>query len=154
MSLSERMSRSSGLGQARSASWLRWMACPSFKVGIANVLFERLGQRLFETQDEEQLCAPRWSKRSRAIMDCRGGAPHARRAAAAGAGDRPRRHGLGPIEPFLADATVTEVMVNGTDYIYVERKGVIERTERSFHLRRAPAAGHRPHRRAGRAAYR
>ena len=48
--------------------------------------------------------------------------------------------GYGPIEPFLADATVTEVMVNGTDYIYVERGGVIEQTNARFiceeHLRR------------------
>ena len=30
--------------------------------------------------------------------------------------------GYGPIEPFLDDPTVTEVMVNGTDHIYVERE--------------------------------
>ena len=48
--------------------------------------------------------------------------------------------GLGPIEQFLADPTVTEVMVNGSDYIYVERNGVIEQTTVRFiseeHLRR------------------
>ena len=55
--------------------------------------------------------------------------------------------GLGPIEPFLADPTVTEIMVNGTDFIYVERNGVIEQTTCPVHLRGAPAAGHRPHRR-------
>ena len=48
--------------------------------------------------------------------------------------------GLGPIEPFLEDTTVTEIMVNGTDKIYVERSGVIERTNVRFiseeHLRR------------------
>ena len=40
--------------------------------------------------------------------------------------------GYGPIEPFLADRTVTEVMVNGHDRIYVERGGVIEETDAAF----------------------
>ena len=35
--------------------------------------------------------------------------------------------GLGPLEPLLADATVTEVMINGPGRVYVERAGVIER---------------------------
>ncbi len=48
--------------------------------------------------------------------------------------------GLGPIERFLADPTVTEIMVNSLNYIYIERHGVIEQTEARFladdHLRR------------------
>jgi pilus assembly protein CpaF len=48
--------------------------------------------------------------------------------------------GHGPIERFLADDTVTEIMVNSDSPIYVERDGVIERTESRFvsqeHLRR------------------
>ena len=48
--------------------------------------------------------------------------------------------GLGPIERFLADQSVTEIMVNGLDLIYVERRGIIERTDSQFlsedHLRR------------------
>ena len=39
--------------------------------------------------------------------------------------------GLGPVERFLADPTVSEVMVNSTDPIYVERPGVIERPPRA-----------------------
>ena len=35
--------------------------------------------------------------------------------------------GLGPIESLLKDPEVTEVMVNGPDDVYVERKGRIER---------------------------
>jgi pilus assembly protein CpaF len=37
--------------------------------------------------------------------------------------------GLGPIEALLKDPDVTEVMVNGPDDIYVERKGRIETVE-------------------------
>ena len=37
--------------------------------------------------------------------------------------------GLGPIEFLLKDPDVTEVMVNGPDDVYVERKGRLERVE-------------------------
>jgi pilus assembly protein CpaF len=40
--------------------------------------------------------------------------------------------GLGVLEPLLADDSVTEIMVNGTDEIYVERNGRIERADISF----------------------
>ena len=40
--------------------------------------------------------------------------------------------GLGPIEPFVKDPTVTEVMVNGFNSIYIEREGRIEKTEIRF----------------------
>ncbi len=34
--------------------------------------------------------------------------------------------GLGPIEPLLADESITEVMVNGAEQVYVERAGRLE----------------------------
>jgi pilus assembly protein CpaF len=40
--------------------------------------------------------------------------------------------GLGPLEKFLADDTVTEVMVNRPDQIYVERQGRLELTSERF----------------------
>jgi pilus assembly protein CpaF len=40
--------------------------------------------------------------------------------------------GLGPLEPFLADATITEIMVNGAKNIYVEREGKVLRTNAVF----------------------
>ena len=36
--------------------------------------------------------------------------------------------GLGPLEPLLADAAVSEVMVNGPSGVWVERAGSLERT--------------------------
>jgi hypothetical protein len=47
--------------------------------------------------------------------------------------------GHGPLEPFLRDSSVTEIMVNGADQIYVERDGRIHYVNASFtddnHLR-------------------
>ena len=48
--------------------------------------------------------------------------------------------GFGPLEPLLRDVSVTEIMVNGIDCIFVERGGVIEEARAAFvdeaHLRR------------------
>jgi pilus assembly protein CpaF len=40
--------------------------------------------------------------------------------------------GYGPIEPFLRDPDVTEIMVNGYDSIYIERAGRITQAEGGF----------------------
>ncbi|HEX8940531.1 MAG TPA: ATPase, T2SS/T4P/T4SS family [Candidatus Limnocylindrales bacterium] len=40
--------------------------------------------------------------------------------------------GFGPLEPLLRDETITEVMVNGPNRIYIERAGKIQRVESSF----------------------
>ncbi len=40
--------------------------------------------------------------------------------------------GLGPLEPLLNDESITEVMVNGPDHIYIERSGKILRVNTSF----------------------
>lgn len=40
--------------------------------------------------------------------------------------------GLGPLEEFLADKKITEIMVNGPEQIYIERDGRIELTDKRF----------------------
>jgi pilus assembly protein CpaF len=48
--------------------------------------------------------------------------------------------GYGPLEPFLSDPEITEIMVNGPSTVFVERYGKIETTDATFeddaHLRR------------------
>src|SRR2546421_3254959 len=56
------------------------------------------------------------------------------------AGERERlveevRHelfGLGPLEPLLADATISDILVNAPQNIYIERRGKLERTNVAF----------------------
>ncbi len=40
--------------------------------------------------------------------------------------------GYGPIEPLLRDETVTEILVNGAERVYVERAGILEETDIHF----------------------
>ena len=40
--------------------------------------------------------------------------------------------GLGPLEPLLRDETITEVMVNGPQQVYIERDGLLELTNVTF----------------------
>ena len=139
MSLSERMSRVGGAEQPKRHLAPVIDGLSEFKVSISNALFDRLGQRLFETQNEEQL-------RATVIAEIE----HIMAAEEAPLTSDERGRlvqeiardvmGYGPTEPFLADPDVTEVMVNGTEHIYVERRGVIEATNARFiseaHLRR------------------
>ena len=40
--------------------------------------------------------------------------------------------GLGPLEPLLADKTVSDILVNGSRQVYVERRGKLELTNITF----------------------
>ncbi len=149
MSLSERLSQAQQAAVDRGAVAGVWRA-PSvqpvivdgiadFKSKVHELLFERLGTRLFEASSSDQLHALVVNEIS-ALMSATETAlsPEERQLLV---NDIARDvMGLGPIEQFLADPTVTEVMVNGTSCIYVERNGIIEQTAARFisedHLRR------------------
>jgi len=40
--------------------------------------------------------------------------------------------GHGPLEPLLADPTVSDILVNGANHVYVERRGKLERVDLRF----------------------
>lgn len=95
-------------------------------------LFDRLGNRLFDPEmSEEQLHAHVVRELDEILAD---------EATQLSADERRNLVrsigadvlGLGPIEPFLTDPTVTEVMVNSDDAIYVERAGRLQLTDARF----------------------
>jgi len=40
--------------------------------------------------------------------------------------------GLGPLEPLIADQTISDILVNSSRVVYIERRGVLERTDVKF----------------------
>jgi pilus assembly protein CpaF len=147
MSLTERINQAQQAAAERGDVARTWHApaqptfdgLGDFKSRVHDALFERLGSRLFEATNEEQLQAIVIAE-IRALMDASETAlsPEERQDLVR---DIARDvMGLGPIEPFLHDPTVNEVMVNGSKHIYVERAGVMEQTDMRFiseeHLRR------------------
>jgi pilus assembly protein CpaF len=47
-----------------------------------------------------------------------------------------------PIRPYLDDPTVSEIMINGPDQIYVERAGILSLVDARFDGREAANRGH------------
>jgi pilus assembly protein CpaF len=149
MSVGERISQAQQATLQRSDAALTWKPAPvqnitvdgldDFKAKVHEALFQRLGTRLFEATNEEQMQTVVMTEISK-LMDARESAlsPQERQVLVR---DIARDvMGLGPLEQFLDDPTVSEVMVNGSNNIYVERAGVLERTNVRFmseeHLRR------------------
>jgi len=62
----------------------------------------------------------------------RGRASQLCRARAVVARDSRRNFGLGPLEPLLKDPTISDILVNRFDRVYVERSGKLEITGLSF----------------------
>jgi pilus assembly protein CpaF len=115
-------------------------AVGELKSTVHEALFARLGQRLFDsTLTQDQLHTYVAHEISQLMAGSSAPLSDAERQGLA----EEIIHdviGLGPVERYLADPSVSEVMVNSLDYIYVERNGVLERTETRFvseeHLRR------------------
>jgi pilus assembly protein CpaF len=139
MSLSDRIhqAQEGELPTVRPAAPVDGLA--GFKSKVHDQLFDRLGTRLFETQDESQVHAMVVTEIAALLAETDTALSHEEKQTLIR--DMARDvMGLGPVEQFLADPTVTEIMVNGSDYIYVERDGVIDLTRARFisedHLRR------------------
>jgi pilus assembly protein CpaF len=103
-------------------------------------LFARLGMRLFDASLGEDQLRSYVLQEIGLLMEEESAplSPAERQRLVAEISDDVLGHG--PIERFLSDDTVTEIMVNSDSPIYIERAGVLERTESRFvsqeHLRR------------------
>src|SRR5213596_2140063 len=101
------------------------------KTGIHHACIAKLGPQLFSTQSDEELS----ERVLRAVTEqlALDRTPRTREE---------RRQitkeitddilGYGPLEPLLRDDSITEVMVNNHDRVYVERSGKLEVTDAAF----------------------
>ena len=115
-------------------------ALAPFKTRVHEALFARLGARLFDASlGTEQLTAYVAQEISDLMTEAKEPLTIAERQRLA-TEIMCDVVGLGPVERFLADPNVDEIMVNSLDPIYVERDGRIEMTNVRFmsdeHLRR------------------
>lgn len=107
---------------------------------IADALYERLGSRLFDSRMSRESMNELVTGEIEQLLTIEGTALRGDERANFVAQVLDDVMGLGPIEPLLEDPTISEVMVNSTDPIYIERSGRIEQTGVRFatedHLRR------------------
>ena len=40
--------------------------------------------------------------------------------------------GLGPLEPLLRDSKISDILVNGKDHVFIERDGILQKTDTTF----------------------
>ena len=112
----------------------------SMRANVQDVLFADLGTRIFDpTLGHEQLQEIVIERLGELLAESQIPLSDEERRVPAGQLTEDVL-GYGPVQQFLEDPDVTEVMVNGIDQIYVERNGRIEATGRRFqtveHLRR------------------
>jgi pilus assembly protein CpaF len=110
------------------------------KEGVHQALVDSLGPRLYDPHlSESELAAQVRTTLQRVIDAEQTPLSHADRTRIAqDVADDILGHG--PLEPYLRDAEITEIMVNGPDDIYIERDGKIYPVDAHFsddaHLRR------------------
>ncbi|MFQ5947587.1 MAG: CpaF family protein [Acidimicrobiia bacterium] len=111
-----------------------------FKQRAQEALFARLGGRMYDSSlTEKQLGSFVIEELEKVMSD--DGTPLSATERERIIGEISRDIlGYGPIQPFLNDPTVTEIMVNAEEAIFVERDGRLHRTRARFlaeeHLRR------------------
>ncbi|MGH2731905.1 MAG: CpaF family protein, partial [Actinomycetota bacterium] len=116
--------RSQGAG-SESKGWGR------MKLAVRQALLEELGPKLYAKPKPEELKAVVAANLEGALGAAGVSVPLSQRARFV-AEVTADLLGYGPLEPLLADASLTEIMCNAYDDVYVERRGKIEHTDVSF----------------------
>jgi pilus assembly protein CpaF len=99
---------------------------------LASALYERLGTRLFDAQLDHEHLVEIVSGHIDDLLIAEGTPLRDSERTAFIGQILDDVMGLGPIEQFINDSSVSEVMVNSTDPIYIERSGRIEQTSVRF----------------------
>jgi len=145
MSLSERMAQASAVSSPEKADVPRRSgghADPfaAVKRSVHEALLETLGPQLYNAHMDQRELEHQVTRTLQAVLR-RDETPMTvadRSHVAQQVADEVLGHG--PLEPYLRDANVSEIMVNGHDQIYVERSGRLYQTTAAFtdeaHLRR------------------
>jgi pilus assembly protein CpaF len=145
MSLSDRLARGTGAPAAPGPAARRSEARSSdpfaeVRKAVHAALLESLGPKLYDAHLEQRELGQRVTETLQAVLD--------RDQTPMTAADRLQLAqqvqdeilGYGPLEPYLRDPEISEIMVNGPDQIFVERSGRLYEMNTAFaderHLRR------------------
>ncbi|MCP4961793.1 MAG: CpaF family protein [Actinomycetia bacterium] len=112
----------------------------SLKMRAQGALFDRLGSRLFDPDLDEEELRDLVGKELTEVLETEASALTTDERAMVVEQICADVLGHGPIDDLLADEAVTEIMVNGTQRIFVERSGRLQQTDARYltdeHLRR------------------
>jgi pilus assembly protein CpaF len=129
----------SDLAALKPESRIGSSAYQALKVNIHQKLLDRVDLSLMESLSEERLKEEIGLLVERLLAESAVVINDAERASLI----RDIQHemlGLGPLEPLLADPTISDILVNGHSQVYVERRGKLESTDVRFaddaHLRK------------------
>ena len=134
MSLRERLANQShgaGVVMLRPEAGIGHSDYQALKVGIHQKLLDRVDLAAMESLTEDRLKEEIALLVERLLSEDAVLANDAERAMLI----RDIQHemlGLGPLEPLLADPTISDILVNSHSQVYVERRGKLERTDVRF----------------------
>ena len=132
MSLRERLAnQAAGVVMLRPEAGIGHSAYQELKVAIHQKLLDRVDLSVMESLTEERLREEIAQLVQRLLTEDAVLVNDAERATLI----RDIQHemlGLGPLEPLLADPTISDILVNSHSQVYVERRGKLESTEVRF----------------------